>query len=568
MSGPEPHKPPSQDGDAKSKPLSPLHALQLRAFLSAAEDVEVDPDTIEDLLEGLSDDVCTEMTELDSDTETSDTEDLSLIVQEQCAPPAVVDMDLEDGDIEPSEIRALEEEAIQAWTKDEIRKMMHHLKERGMSSFIREYVLVQNIPVVKLLFAFSISLCPELRSKRPKTLLYFLRVAISRELHLREKLPQYNTISDAISLIVNSKRMVVLTGAGISVSCGIPDFRSRNGLYATLKEKGQYDLDDPQQMFDIHYFKENPRGEIVVLSQIYPSNFIPSPCHRFIKLLEDKNKNYTQNIDTLESIAGITRVLQCHGSFKTATCLQCRIKVPGIEIERDILDQRVPYCKACLEAHKAAEAQKTKSTKKKGKKRNAWEDDSDECDDLPTRSDVHLRPLQPDITFFGEKLTDDFDQALLDDRDKVDLLLVIGTSLKVSPVSEILSHLPHSVPQILINKTPIRHINPDIVLLGDADEIVQHLCEQLRWDLPPPPNAKGGLKVSRSQTNGKRTSSEMIGREPTRVQGRGSHVWLFDGAEGGKWVEDIKERYSNGSNGAPARAKSRSEPEVKRTRVS
>lgn len=110
MSGPEPHKPPSQDGDTKSKSLSPLHALQLRAFLSAAEDVEVDPDTIEDLLEGLSDDVCTEMTELDSDTETSDTEDLSLIVQEQCTPAVVCIADLEDGDTEPSEIRALEEE--------------------------------------------------------------------------------------------------------------------------------------------------------------------------------------------------------------------------------------------------------------------------------------------------------------------------------------------------------------------------------------------------------------------------------------------------------------------------
>ena len=93
-------------------------------------------------------------------------------------------------------------------------------------------------------------------------------------------------------------------------------------------------------------------------------------------------QNYTQNIDTLESIAGITRILQCHGSFKTATCLQCRIKVPGVEIEREILDQRVPYCKACLEAHKTAEAQKSKTTKKKRKKRNEWEDDSDESDDL------------------------------------------------------------------------------------------------------------------------------------------------------------------------------------------
>ena len=49
---------------------------------------------------------------------------------------------------------------------------------------------------------------------------------------------------------------------------------------------------------------------------------------------------------------------------------------------------------------------------------------------------------QPDITFFGEKLTDEFDRALLADREEVDLLLVIGTSLNVAPVSDILCLWP------------------------------------------------------------------------------------------------------------------------------
>ncbi|KAJ7242887.1 DHS-like NAD/FAD-binding domain-containing protein, partial [Mycena haematopus] len=94
--------------------------------------------------------------------------------------------------------------------------------------------------------------------------------------------------------------------------------------------------------------------------------------------------------------------------------------------------------------------------------------------------------FQPDITFFGEKLKDHFDHSLAADRSQVDLLLVVGTSLKVSPVADILCHLPHSVPQILINKTPVRHINPDIILLGNADNIIAHLCSKLGWDLPPP----------------------------------------------------------------------------------
>lgn len=128
------------------------------------------------------------------------------------------------------------------------------------------------------------------------------------------------------------------------------------------------------------------------------------------------------------------------------------------------------------------------------------------------------------------------------DREKADLLVVIGTSLKVSPVAEILSectrtsYARHLIDkeqlirsssafnptsecsqldeylelisnQILINKTPIRHINPDvrcelvlhhsprrlmfalrpqIILLGNADDIIVYLCGELGWELPPP----------------------------------------------------------------------------------
>jgi NAD-dependent histone deacetylase SIR2 len=531
------------ENNRKPKEYSALYALQLRAFINAAEDVDVDPDTIEDLLEDLEDgDGEEEIQESDLD-EDLDPEILALSAHEQYN---VVEEsgDLDDLKVETEVIERLKREADEAWSKEETRKMMHHLKERGMSSFVREYVITQNIPIVKLLFAFGISLCPELRNKQPQTMLYFLRVAMSKELHLREKLPQFNTLADAVSLIQASKRVVVLTGAGISVSCGIPDFRSHNGLYATLKERGIYDLDDPQQMFDIHYFRDNPAVFYSFASQIYPSNFIPSPCHRFIKAIEDRGKllrNYTQNIDTLETLTGITRVLQCHGSFATATCIQCRRRIPGTEIENDIMEHRVPFCTVCLEAKKEAEEIRQAAFKKRAKRRGRkeWEEGSDEEEEA-----MPVGVMKPDITFFGEKLADDFEHALEDDRDKVDLLIVIGTSLKVSPVSEILSHLPHSVPQILINKTPVRHINPDIVLLGNADDIVQHLCDQLSWELPPPVGKR--LEVPSVARPPKRTSGEMMGKpEPTRVAK--SHVWLFEGAEGGKWVRDIEESFLEGN---------------------
>jgi NAD+-dependent protein deacetylase SIR2 len=92
--------------------------------------------------------------------------------------------------------------------------------------------------------------------------------------------------------------------------------------------------------------------------------------------------------------------------------------------------------------------------------------------------------MKPDITFFGEPLPDEFSRRLTEhDRDRVDLVIVIGTSLKVTPVSEIVSWLPPHIPQIYISKTPITHINFDIDLLGDCDVVIAELCRRAGWDL-------------------------------------------------------------------------------------
>lgn len=61
--------------------------------------------------------------------------------------------------------------------------------------------------------------------------------------------------------------------------------------------------------------------------------------------------------------------------------------------------------------------------------------------------------MQPDITFFGEDLPKTFHDRLMDhDRELVDLVLVIGTSLKVAPVSEVVGVLPPTVPQLYISR--------------------------------------------------------------------------------------------------------------------
>lgn len=68
----------------------------------------------------------------------------------------------------------------------------------------------------------------------------------------------------------------------VSVSCGIPDFRSRDGIYSRLAIDFP-DLPDPQAMFDIQYFSQDPRPFFKFAREIYPGQFKPSPCHRYGK---------------------------------------------------------------------------------------------------------------------------------------------------------------------------------------------------------------------------------------------------------------------------------------------
>lgn len=238
-----------------------------------------------------------------------------------------------------------------------------------------------------------------------------------------------------------------------------------------------------------------------------PSSKKFSPTHAFIKLLQDKNKlltNFTQNIDNLEGHAGILpeKLIQCHGSFATATCIECRYKVKCEEIYKDLKAGKVARCDRCIRSIRQAKPglkRKRSSNESSGprKRRQSYEDSTDDEDDDIAIAGV----MKPDITFFGEDLPAKFHDRLMDhDRDLVDLVLVIGTSLKVAPVSEVVGVLPHHVPQLYISREvgiyhlrrlcavltysqPCSHANFDIDLLGDCDAVVTELCRRAGWDL-------------------------------------------------------------------------------------
>ena len=276
--------------------------------------------------------------------------------------------------------------------------------------------------------------------------LWKLVVQILSEPSPREKLLHINTMDDVINLLQTCQHIVVITGAGISVSCGIPDFRSRDGIYARLAVDFP-DLPNPQAMFDINFFRRNPLPFYKFAKEIYPGQFQPSLSHKFITLLESRDqllRNYTQNIDTLEQASGLTRVVQCHGSFATASCTSCKYQVDCEVIRSDIMNQIVPKCPKCLANNSDAFA-----------------------------------VMKPDIVFFGEGLSDAFFDTLKSDENNVDLLIVIGSSMKVRPVAMIPNIIPANVPQILINREPLSHLNFDVELLGNCNDIIEYLITRL-----------------------------------------------------------------------------------------
>ncbi|GAB1295191.1 NAD-dependent protein deacetylase sirtuin-1 [Apodemus speciosus] len=350
----------------------------------------------------------------------------------------------------------------------------------GPYTFVQQHLMIGTDPrtILKDLLPETIP-PPELDDMT----LWQIVINILSEPPKRKKRKDINTIEDAVKLLQECKKIIVLTGAGVSVSCGIPDFRSRDGIYARLAVDFP-DLPDPQAMFDIEYFRKDPRPffkfakernsiealfggknthtksrnsafmsssalyhqqNLDVPKEIYPGQFQPSLCHKFIALSDKEGKllrNYTQNIDTLEQVAGIQRIIQCHGSFATASCLICKYKVDCEAVRGDIFNQVVPRCPRCP-------------------------------------ADEPLAIMKPEIVFFGENLPEQFHRAMKYDKDEVDLLIVIGSSLKVRPVALIPSSIPHEVPQILINREPLPHLHFDVELLGDCDVIINELCHRL-----------------------------------------------------------------------------------------
>lgn len=216
------------------------------------------------------------------------------------------------------------------------------------------------------------------------------------------------------------RKVIFMVGAGISTSAGIPDFRSPDtGLFSQLEK---YNLPYPEAIFDIGFFQKNPKPFFHLARELFPGNFDPTPCHYFMRLLHDKGqllRLYTQNIDSLERIAGVPdeKLLEAHGTFNTAHCTN----------------------KRCRKAYSLEWMKKIVLPKDR-------KDNVARCDSCGSY-------VKPDIIFYGEMLPDRFYSLIEHDFPQCDLLIVMGTSLTVQPFASLVDMVGGSVPRLLINLT-------------------------------------------------------------------------------------------------------------------
>jgi NAD-dependent histone deacetylase SIR2 len=241
-------------------------------------------------------------------------------------------------------------------------------------------------------------------------------------------------------------RIVVMTGAGISTSAGIPDFRSpETGLYANL---ARLNLPYAEAVFDISYFREHPEPFYVLAKELYPGQFYPTVSHAFIALLNQKSllrMLFTQNIDCLERRAGVPaeKIVEAHGSFATQRCIECRTEYPDDLMKQAVANGEVPHCGV------------------------------PQCNGL----------VKPDIVFFGEPLPPAF-HLNRDVLETADLVIVMGTSLSVHPFASLPQLAAEGVPRLLFNMEAVGDLGSrtdDVIVLGECDEGVRNLADALGW---------------------------------------------------------------------------------------
>jgi NAD-dependent deacetylase len=244
-------------------------------------------------------------------------------------------------------------------------------------------------------------------------------------------------LKKAAALLKESERVVALTGAGISTPSGIPDFRSTGS--------GLWDRFDAMAVASLLSFRHNPEKFFEWSRPLTQKilNAEPNPAHYGLVRLEEARilvAVITQNIDNLHYRAGSRNVFEVHGHLRTATCVKCFQKVQDEDhIKRFVDTGIIPQC--------------------------------DSCGGI----------LKPDVVLFGEELPFNVVNEVKNVIASCDLMLVVGSSLEVTPVALYpMEALNSGTKLIIINIEPTYlDSGAEVVFHKNAAEVLPRLVDEV-----------------------------------------------------------------------------------------
>jgi NAD-dependent SIR2 family protein deacetylase len=300
---------------------------------------------------------------------------------------------------------------------------------------------------------------------------------------------QYDISTKKISNIVNAiksgtiRKVIVLTGAGISCATGIPDFRSPGGLYQTLKpelitatnKERELLKSDPTYVVHIDMFKNNPFPYLEVRRPFIlgsaEKKWKPSLSHVFFQVLHEKGllqRLYTQNIDGLDFQLGMDedKIVNLHGSLAKVGCEFCSAPYP---IE-DFIEQVRTNIKNIYDPNDITAPKESSKIY------------------CPQCGEAGLKPV---TVMYGSSLPDIAWEHVDDDfTNEVDLLIVAGTSLTISPSCDFVNRVSMSIPRLVVNNQIVgenlgmnfsNKNSLDSILMGSCDEGFLYLASELGW---------------------------------------------------------------------------------------
>jgi len=239
-------------------------------------------------------------------------------------------------------------------------------------------------------------------------------------------------IRKAAEIICRSRLTLALTGAGVSVESGIPDFRSAGGLWSRY---------DPAEYASIHSFRQDPEKVWNMLRDMdgLIAQARPNPAHLAMGEMERMGFLHcviTQNVDNLHQAGGSRNVIEYHGNSSTLSCLWCGRRYTAEEKR----GERVPRC-GCR------------------------------------------RVLKPDVVFFGEAIPEDALNRSFQLASSAEAVMIVGTSAAVSPANTIpgiAKNRGATLIEMNMERTHLTETVTDVFLEGRVGETIPALLDELK----------------------------------------------------------------------------------------